>query len=208
MRKSFVGFPGSIEMTDVSAKNGEFFLTYPKNITFAKNVMNVIVGPSGSGKSTLLRLFLGFQELNTGKRFSTDVSFKSYDLVDGVTYIPQEFYVDNYSSVYGFLGVNHESFKEEDKIRRLMGLDFDFTQPILNNGQNLSGGQRKRLMIAKVLLDPRSEVVVFDEITSGLDYESVRIAYTMINELVEDRCVVIITHDNWYPKDSNIIKLK
>lgn len=206
--KKFVEFDGTLKLEKVTAKNGEILITYPEIIELNNGRLNIIVGPSGSGKSTLLRLIFGFQKLQSGTRRNSQRALKSFELLQGVSYISQDFYLKNFDSVAEFLEVDFERIERDNRMKRLMGQDFDFRQSIMNNGENLSGGQRKRLMLAKEMYKLDKKLVIFDEITSGLDENAARYVYEMLYEMSRRVCVVVITHDHFYPKDSNIIRLK
>jgi len=77
---------------------------------------------------------------------------------------------------------------------------------LLENTVNLSIGQKQRLAIARAILSKKS-IILLDEPTSSLDYDSKKIIENIIKELSHDRTVIVITHDKKFLKlaDNQII---
>lgn len=126
-------------------------------------------GPSGAGKSTFLNLIAGMVKPNKGKVL---IDKRKPSLAD-VTYIAQTPWIfegtirDNLS-----LGESY-SDKELMKILEKVGLVAELGENILNKEinptrENISGGQKQRLIIARALLRNKS-IVLLDEITAALD---------------------------------------
>jgi len=163
-----------------------------------------IVGPSGSGKSTLTKLI---QRLHLPRR--GQISIDGIDIArvhpawvrQQVGVVLQDNLLFN-ATVHEnvALAVPHLTRAQVIAAARLAGADefimklsqgYDTT--IVERGANLSGGQRQRIAIARALAhNPR--VLILDEATSAVDYESERIIQTNLQEIVRDRTVIIIAH--------------
>lgn len=75
----------------------------------------------------------------------------------------------------------------------IMKLPMGYDTPIEERGANLSGGQRQRIAIARALAtNPR--ILIFDEATSSLDYQSEQTIQKNMRDIVKGRTVVIIAH--------------
>lgn len=113
-----------------------------------------LVGVNGSGKSTLLKIILGMEEADSG----------SIDIQDErIGYLPQEIVCEPTDTVASFLGAYEHS--DWQKPLRKVGLDADLLEvPV----QALSGGQKTKLALAKVLMD-QPTMLLLDEPTNHLD---------------------------------------
>lgn len=178
-----------------------------RGVTLTCGVDNplLLMGPSGSGKTTLANVVAGLYRPSKGKVVYVGDSGRRYDAIDArprVGYVPQDILLfqgtirDNLVGgqaevpdevLYSALrGAGAESFVE-----KLGGLD----AVIVEAGRSLSGGERRRLGIARVLA-ARPDVLIFDEVTVGLDEQRKTDLLTTIRALSEDFVVVAITHDS------------
>ena len=163
-----------------------------------------IVGPSGSGKSTMVNLIPRLWDVSSGR-----VSFDGLDvrdwtlhsLRDEIGVVTQETYLFNGTIRDNLLYAKPDATEEEmiDACRRANILDFIERQPdgldtmVGNRGLKLSGGEKQRISIARVLLkDPA--LLVFDEATSALDSISEAAIQAAINPLIEERTSILIAH--------------
>lgn len=163
------------------------------------------VWPSGSGKSTLLKIILWFLRPNKGKLIvdgnivGQTISLKSY--YQHIGYLSQEPNVFDgtvrENLMYG-IGDHVESSMIENVINHAQcqfiydlpkGLDTE----IWEKGIKLSGWQRQRLAIAKIMLK-NPKIILLDEPTSALDSMSEELLSQAMQELFKDRTVVIIAH--------------
>ncbi len=78
---------------------------------------------------------------------------------------------------------------------------------ILESGKSLSGGQRRRLGIARALLRG-ADILIFDEIVSGLDLLNKNSIHELIEKLSSEHVIVWISHDSWKPKKSIIYTIR
>ena len=98
--------------------------------------------------------------------------------------------------------VDHLSSLERMKLENLLN-EFGFRKNILNKGvakegENLSGGERKRLSILRALIYP-SKVVVLDEPFANLDSKNIEIIAQKIQDLSKNRIVIIVSHETSFP---------
>lgn len=176
-----------------------------KNVSlYFPNVgFSAIVGESGSGKSTIVNLLIGVNHANIGQIYVGDkrleelsrVSYYSHlAVVSYNTYIFNESIRDNFkmakldvtdNEIYEALKlVNLDSF-----IKKNGGLD----KVILEDANNISGGQRQRLALAINLVADK-DIYVFDEATSNIDVDSEAIIMANIKKLSKDKSVIVISH--------------
>lgn len=145
---------------------------------FEKRKKYLIKGPSGSGKSTLFKLML--QELNPDEgsvEMVLDNGQVTTDYQQRIGLIAQSPYLFNDSIRYNLtLG---EEFSDDLLLEKLeqVGLTAEFDNildyQIVNNGENISGGQRVRLDIARNLIRQK-DVLLADEVTAPLDAQNAK----------------------------------
>lgn len=162
------------------------------NLTIRQGETLVVMGESGSGKTTLCRVLAGYLAFTGSVRLASA----------SVTYV-----TGNSRLFEGTLRDNITCFADKADDERLtraaevaqltdfvQTLEIGLDTMLEVHGDNLSGGQRMRIVIARALYQP-GDVCIFDEPTSALDertgYELVR---AMINAL-QGHTAVIVTHD-------------
>jgi ATP-binding cassette subfamily F protein uup len=147
-----------------------------------------VIGPNGSGKTTLLKLLLGLLEPTEGTvKLGTKLEIAYFDqlhaqLDDNKTV--WENVADGYSSIF----ING---REKNVVGYLQ--DFLFTpQQARNQVQHLSGGERNRLLLARLFAKP-SNVLVLDEPTNDLDMETLELLEELLVEY--QGTVLLVSHD-------------
>lgn len=200
-----IGFGKEIEFRDVCFAyqgSGEPVL-HNVNFTLKKGSITALMGRSGAGKTTIADLLLGFLEPTSGEILIDGVVLSGNNLPgwQALGYIPQEPLILN-ASVRENLQRFHPEATQEQMIEALrkaqiftvveqlpMGLD----TVLGDGGIRLSGGERQRIVLARVLLgDPR--LIVMDEATSAMDYESEAAIRKAIQKLSDQVTVLIIAH--------------
>ncbi|MFP4255016.1 MAG: ABC transporter ATP-binding protein [Halothece sp.] len=163
-----------------------------------------LVGRSGSGKSTLAKLLFRYFEPNQGQITIDGIDLRELDVARyrrRLAIVHQEVDIFNGTLLDNLTYGNPEaSFSEVEsacKIARvdefLSELPHGYFTVVGERGVRLSGGQRQRLGIARALIvDP--DVLVFDEATSSLDYESERSIQMAMRSLLGTRTLIIIAH--------------
>ncbi len=147
-----------------------------------------ILGPNGSGKTTLLRLLLGELAPQEGTvTAGTRLEVAHFAQLDDE--------LDASKTVFDNVGVGKDSVTVGGVERHVVGYlrDFLFTpEQIQGSIQRLSGGERKRLQLAKVLSRP-CNLLVLDEPTNDLDLETLERLEEMLSEYAGT--LLVVSHD-------------
>ncbi|KAH9921864.1 P-loop containing nucleoside triphosphate hydrolase protein [Fomitopsis serialis] len=165
-----------------------------------------LVGPSGCGKSTVFRLLFRFYEPSSGRILvdGQDISeVQLASLRSAIGVVPQDtplFHSDVLENVrYGRLDASDEEVMEAARKAHvhdaIMRLPEGYTTKVGERGLMISGGEKQRLAVARVLLkDP--PILFFDEATSALDAHSEAELMKNINTLLQDksRTSIFIAH--------------
>ncbi len=170
---------------------------------FAANRLTVLTGASGAGKTTLLHALLGFIPVSVGTLEASNVSGHPIQL-DGVrmAWVPQR-PVMVFGTVADNLRLGAPDADEEqlrhaaaqaDALGFIDALPNGFETHIGERGSRLSGGQVRRLALARALLR-NPDVLVLDEPTAGLDAASALRVSNAICRCVPGRIVVVATHE-------------
>lgn len=163
-----------------------------------------LVGRSGSGKSTLVKLLFRYFEPNQGCILMDGVDIRNLDITGyrkRLAIVHQEVDVFNGTLLdnltYGNRDVSFVKVQEACRIARvdevIEQLPQGYYTVVGERGVRLSGGQRQRLGIARALL-VEPDVLVFDEATSSLDYESERSIQLAMKSIQGTRTTIIIAH--------------
>ena len=158
------------------------------DIKVARGSVHAVVGGNGSGKSTLLKLLAGVEKPQRGKVRN--------DLASNQAYLPQDpkalFVCDTVAEELAEWRARC-GYSEEDE--RVALERFGLTEHARQHPYDLSGGQRQKLALAKLLLtDPR--LMFLDEPTKGLDPSSCADEARLVRALADEgRTVVMVTHD-------------
>lgn len=177
-----------------------------KDVSFKLNSGDciAIVGPSGSGKSTLINLIPRLYDVDAGSVLFDGVDVRKLDLAflrNNVGIVSQETYLFNGSIRENLLYAKPDATEEEliEACKKANIYDFVSSQEdgldtmVGNRGLKLSGGEKQRISIARVLLkDPA--LLIFDEATSALDSISESKIQEAIDPLIESRTSILIAH--------------
>ncbi|MBN1601420.1 MAG: ABC transporter ATP-binding protein [Chitinispirillaceae bacterium] len=197
--------------SEISFNNIDF--TYPGtaeqvlrnvNFTIKKGSIVALVGSSGAGKSTILDLVPRFYDVNSGTITIDGEDIRSMDLlqlrqlfgiVSQETFLFNETIFNNIA--YGTDGATREMVIHAANVANawefIEKLPDELNTVIGERGVMLSGGQRQRLSIARAILR-NPPVLILDEATSALDTESELLVQRAINNLMENRTVLVVAH--------------
>lgn len=163
-----------------------------------------IVGPSGSGKSTLINLIPRLYDVIEGSVLFDGRDVKTLDLGflrENIGIVSQETYLFNGTIRDNLLYAKPDATEEEliEACKHANIYDFIEKQEtgldtiVGNRGLKLSGGEKQRISIARILLkDPA--LMIFDEATSALDSISEQKIQDAIEPLIESRTSILIAH--------------
>jgi ATP-binding cassette subfamily B protein len=163
-----------------------------------------IVGPSGAGKTTISYLIPRLYDTTRGRVLLDDNDVRELtlaSLADAIGMVTQETYLFH-ASVRQNLAYARPGASDDELVaaaraayihERIMELDDGYDTVVGERGYRLSGGEKQRLAIARVVLkDPR--VLILDEATSALDTASERIVQAALQPLMHGRTTIAIAH--------------
>lgn len=150
-----------------------------------------IVGPNGAGKSTLLKLLLGELAPDKGKvRMGTKLQVAYFD--------QQRAQLDLDQTVMDNLNFGSEMVTVNGRERHVMGYLQDFLFPpkrVLSPVSSLSGGERNRLLLARLFTKP-ANLLVLDEPTNDLDVETLELLEELLTDY--DGTLLLVSHDRTF----------
>ncbi|PPD46659.1 MAG: phosphate ABC transporter ATP-binding protein [Methylocystis sp.] len=203
--------------TKVTVRNLDFYYGASKalksiNLPLHVNKVTSFIGPSGCGKSTLLRVLNRMYDLYPGQRAEGEVLLDGQNILDPAVDLnalrsrvgmifqkPTPFPMSIYENIafgirlYEKLSRADMDARVEEALRGAALWD-EVKDKLHTSGLGLSGGQQQRLCIARsVAVQP--EVILFDEPCSALDPISTAKVEELIEELSEQYCIAIVTHN-------------
>ena len=183
--------------------NGESIL-HNVNFSLKKGSITALMGRSGAGKTTIADLLMGFLKPTSGEILIDGVALSDDNLSGwrhNLGYIPQEPLILN-ATVRENLQRFHPTATQMEMEKALKkayiwnvveNLPQGMDTVLGDGGIRLSGGERQRIVLARVLLgNPR--LIVMDEATSAMDYESEMAVRNAIRDLDEQVTILIIAH--------------
>lgn len=198
-----LGLTSTVSYDDVSFgfEDRQLYSHFQK--TFQPGECYAIVGESGSGKSTLVKLLLKYYEDYTGTIRLDGVDIRQLserEIFSRVTMVSQTPFLFNaslYDNITMFSGQPERHSEAYQSLLRALNLvelaEQVWDRPLGDFGDTISGGERQRICMARALRN-HAEIMIFDEPTTGLDPENVRLIQEFIFNL-RDVTRIVITHD-------------
>jgi phosphate transport system ATP-binding protein len=198
------------DVQDVSVYYGDFRAIRDVTLPIYRNRITALIGPSGCGKTTFIRCLNRMNDLIEGARVEGTLLYHGVNLYDeavdpvevrrriGMVFqkpnpFPKSIY-DNIAfgpKIAGFKG-NMDDLVEES-LRRAALWD-EVKDKLKESGLALSGGQQQRLCIARAIAT-RPDVILMDEPCSALDPIATQRIEDLMQELLTDYTIVIVTHN-------------
>ncbi|MDV2884982.1 thiol reductant ABC exporter subunit CydC [Alkalihalophilus pseudofirmus] len=192
--------PPSIEVKSLQFSFEGDFRPVLRSISavFPRGSKTAIVGASGSGKSTLMQLLLKVQKADSGEvAFNetsiNDVSDESIWTHANVVLQENHFF---YGTIKDNLLIAKGDASDEELIEILHKVElsgFQLKDQVYEKGENLSGGEKQRLAIARAMLKGKS-LWLLDEPTSSLDALTEKNIYSHLFQQAKDDTMIFITH--------------
>ncbi len=173
------------------------------SIDFTQGEIVGLLGPNGAGKTTSFYMIVGLIKPFSGKIFLNDTEITAMPMYKraqmGLAYLPQEASVfrhltveDNIRAILEFTGKSKQ--EQKDKLESLIS-EFNIEKVRHNKGNNLSGGERRRVEIARCLAsDPK--FILLDEPFAGVDPIAVEDIQNIVAKLKDKNIGIVITDHN------------
>jgi ABC-2 type transport system ATP-binding protein len=183
LKKVYKGGFTALKGIDLTVKQGDFF---------------ALLGPNGAGKSTTIGIITSLVNKSAGsvKVFGHDIDKELEKAKSFLGLVPQEFNFNQFETLLtilvnqaGYYGVERSlAFKRAEKYLKKL----DLWEKRNDAGRMLSGGMKRRLMIARALMH-EPQVLILDEPTAGVDIELRRSMWIFLRELNEQGITIILT---------------
>ena len=193
-----------IEFKNVSFSYGKGEVLKGISVALKPNTFTAIIGPSGSGKTTFCKLIPRFYDVSEGEiliggakitNISTEELMKNISMVFQNVYLFEDTIMNN-------IRLAKPNASDEDIISAakkarchdfIKSLQKGYETKIGEAGSTLSGGEKQRIAIARAILKD-APIVILDEFTSALDVENERHILQAIDNLVQNKTVIMIAH--------------
>lgn len=166
------------------------------NLDIRRGEIFALLGPNGAGKTTLISIICGIVNLSSG-----EVKAAGYDIVkdyrkarETIGLVPQELNTDSFETVWDAVSFSRGLFGKPPKPSHIEKVlkDLSLWEKRSNRIMSLSGGMKRRVMIAKAL-SHEPQILFLDEPTAGVDVELRRDMWEMVRKLRESGVTIILT---------------
>ncbi len=198
-----IGTIDSLEIKDLNFHydNRGQLIIKQLNFKLKTNTLYSLTGPSGVGKSTLINLILGFNLPTSGEILLQDSKTKSQNLIDYISYVPQNPTIFDFSIKENLLLANNSATNADlwEVLNHVQLAEFVKSLPLGleticgSRGLELSGGQQQKLAIARALLKD-VPILILDEATSALDSDSESTILNYLQTIKASKIILLISH--------------
>ena len=167
------------------------------NLTIYQGEFFGLLGPNGAGKSTLINMLAGIVKSTSGsiKAMGFDVEKNYQEARHSLGIVPQELVFDPFFNVRemlrfqaGYFGKGRENYDWIDEVLERL----DLTEKAFTNMRQLSGGMKRRALIAQALAH-RPPIIVLDEPTAGVDVELRQRLWCFMKDLNQSGHTIVLT---------------
>jgi len=167
------------------------------NLTIYQGEFFGLLGPNGAGKSTLINMLAGIVKSTSGsiKAMGFDVEKNYQEARHSLGIVPQELVFDPFFNVRemlrfqaGYFGKGRENYDWIDEVLERL----DLTEKAFTNMRQLSGGMKRRALIAQALAH-RPPIIVLDEPTAGVDVELRQRLWAFMKDLNQSGHTIVLT---------------
>ncbi len=179
-----------------SQKSAEKIALKSINLQIKKGSFFALLGPNGAGKSTIINILAGLVKKTSGqiKIAGIDIDKNQQATKFKIGIVPQELIIDPFFTVRetleiysGYFGIK-KSQQRVEEIAEALGLK----DKLDSKPRSLSGGMRRRLLVAKALVH-NPEILVLDEPTAGVDVELRNQLWNYVKKLNQEGTTIVLT---------------
>ena len=193
-----------IEFKNVSFSYGKGEVLKGISVALKPNTLTAIIGPSGSGKTTFCKLIPRFYDVSEGEILiggAKITNISTEELMRNISMVFQNVYLFE-DTIMNNIRLAKPNASDEDVISAakkarchdfIKSLQKGYETKIGEAGSTLSGGEKQRIAIARAILKD-APIVILDEFTSALDVENERHILQAIDNLVQNKTVIMIAH--------------
>ncbi|MBU6467675.1 MAG: ABC transporter ATP-binding protein [Betaproteobacteria bacterium] len=186
----------AIEIRGAEKRFGHLLALNSIDLTIDQGEFFALLGPNGAGKTTLINLLSGLSRPTAGslRVMGHDVTLDYKNARKSLGVVPQELVFDPFFSVRETLRIQSGYFgisNNDDWIDEILS-NLQLSDKAENNMRTLSGGMKRRVLIAQALVH-RPPVIVLDEPTAGVDVELRQTLWQFIKRLNQDGHTILLT---------------
>lgn len=196
-------YHGKISFQDIKFGYENKYIFDNFNLKIDANTFTVIVGKNGAGKSTLFSLLTKVITPESGNIYLDNMALSELteeSIRSNISLVTQQPYLFHFSIKENFNLID-DDFEHIKKVCKEVGIDKKieslkqgYDTKLMEDGINLSGGEKQKIAIARALLS-KTKVLLLDEITNNLDKESTSSIIELITRIKDKYTIVMITHN-------------
>lgn len=195
---------GTLEVVGISKTFGKRVVVNAASFALQQGQVVGLLGPNGAGKTTSFYMAVGLIRADSGKIWLNGKNITSLPIHErakkGIGYLPQESSIFKSltvrENIIGAIQANRKATKSHinETVNQLLE-DFQITHVAEQKGSSLSGGERRRVEIARTL-SLKPQFILLDEPFAGVDPVSVQDIQQMISALAQRNIGILITDHN------------
>ncbi|MCM0612017.1 ABC transporter ATP-binding protein [Marinobacter sediminum] len=166
------------------------------NLEIIRGEIFALLGPNGAGKTTLISIICGIVNPSSGevKAAGYDIAKQYRKARESIGLVPQELNTDSFETVWNAVSFSRGLFGKAPKPSHIEKVlkDLSLWDKRNNRIMSLSGGMKRRVMIAKAL-SHEPQILFLDEPTAGVDVELRRDMWEMVRKLRKSGVTIILT---------------